>query len=75
VAGSEPGKNSKKGFHRNVSQKKKVKESISSLTNMTDKLVTSDEETTQVLNNIFTSVFTGNLASYTSQVDGPQDRD
>ncbi|KFQ11595.1 hypothetical protein N330_13859, partial [Leptosomus discolor] len=39
----------------------------------TGELVT-DEEKAEVLNNISASVFTGNLSSHTSRVDGPQDR-
>jgi len=43
--------------------------------NKTGKLLTTDEEKTEVRKNIFASVFTGNLFSHTSQVNGPQDRD
>ncbi|KFV50335.1 hypothetical protein N328_01276, partial [Gavia stellata] len=66
-------KNSKKGIYRYVSQKRKFKESIPPLMSKTGILVTMDEE--KVLKNIFASVFTGNLSSHTSRVDGPQDRD
>ncbi|KAK4817803.1 hypothetical protein QYF61_027854 [Mycteria americana] len=59
-------KNSKKGFYRYVSQKRKVKESIPPLMSKTGKLVTRDEKAAEVLNNFFTSVFTGNLSSHTS---------
>ena len=59
-------KNSKKGFYRYVSQKRKVKESIPTLMSKTGKLVTTDEEKAEVLHNFFASVFTGNLSSHTS---------
>ncbi|PKU45464.1 rna-directed dna polymerase from mobile element jockey-like [Limosa lapponica baueri] len=45
------------------------------LMSKTGKLVTMDKEEAEVLNNVFVSVFTGNLSSHTSRVDGPQDRD
>ena len=66
-------KNSKKSFYRYVSQKRKVKESVS--TNATSKQVTTYEEKAEVLKNIFVSTFTSNFSSHTSHVDGLQDRD
>ncbi|KFQ99133.1 hypothetical protein Y956_03969, partial [Nipponia nippon] len=52
-------KNNKKGFYRYVIQKRKVKESVPPLMSKTGKLVTTDEEKAEVLNNFFASVFTG----------------
>lgn len=43
--------------------------------NMSIILIIMEEEKAEVLHNFFASVFTGNLFSYTSQVDGLQDRD
>ncbi|KFQ86650.1 hypothetical protein N337_07878, partial [Phoenicopterus ruber ruber] len=68
-------KNNKKGFYRFASQERKVKESMPPLMSKTGKLVTMDEEKSEVLNNFFASVFIGSLSSHTSQVDGSQDRD
>ncbi|KFQ67578.1 hypothetical protein N335_10393, partial [Phaethon lepturus] len=61
-------KNKKKGFCRYVSQKRKVKESVTPLMSKTGKLVTTNEEKAKVLNDFFASVFTGNLSSHTSRV-------
>jgi len=66
-------KNNKKGFYRCVSQKRKVKESVSPLISKTGKVVTTDKEKAGVLNNFFASVFTGSLSSHTSRGDGPQE--
>ncbi|KFQ86757.1 hypothetical protein N337_09865, partial [Phoenicopterus ruber ruber] len=68
-------KNNKKGSSRHFSQKRKVRERVPHLISKTGKLVTTDEEKAEVLNNFFASVFTGNLSSHSSRVDGPQGRD
>jgi len=65
-------KNNMKGFYRYVSQKWKVKESIPSVMNKYEKLVSIDEEKDEVLNNFFASVFTGKLSPQPSPVDGLQ---
>jgi len=39
------------------------------------KLVSTDEEKAEILNNIFASVFTDNLSPHPSRVNGPQDGD
>jgi len=54
-------------------RKGRSKKLYSALMNKTGKLVTMDEKEAGVLNNFFASVFTGNLSSYMSRVDGPQD--
>ncbi|KAK4832433.1 hypothetical protein QYF61_023157 [Mycteria americana] len=58
--------NNKKGFYRYVSQKRKVRESVPLLMNMTDKLVTTVRKKAE--SSLATS-------PHTSRVDGPQDRD
>ncbi|KFQ85226.1 hypothetical protein N337_10020, partial [Phoenicopterus ruber ruber] len=67
-------KNNKRGFYRYVSQKRKVKESAPPLISRTGKLVTMNDGKAEVPN-FFASVFTGNLSSHTSRVDGLQDGD
>jgi len=67
-------KNNKKGFYRYVSQKRKIKESISTLMNKNDNLVSTDEKA-EVLCKIFASVCTGNLSPRPSRVNRPQDED
>jgi len=59
-------KNNQKGFCRYVSQKRKVKESICAPMNKNGDLVSTDEEKAEVLNNLFASVFTGNLSPHPS---------
>jgi len=59
-------KSNKKGFSRYVSQKRKVKESVTPMMSKTGKLITTDEEKAEILNKIFASFFTGNLSSHTS---------
>jgi len=41
----------------------------------TGKLVATNKEKAEVLNNLFASVFTDSLSCHTSRVDGPQGRD
>ncbi|KFQ71317.1 hypothetical protein N335_05210, partial [Phaethon lepturus] len=69
------GTKNKKDFYRYVSQKRKGKESVAPLMSKTGKLVTTDEEKAEVLNDFFASVFTGNVSTHNSQMNGPQDRD
>ncbi|KFQ61370.1 hypothetical protein N334_04214, partial [Pelecanus crispus] len=52
-------KNNKKGFYRYVNQKRKVKESVPPLMNKNGDLVSTDKGKAEVLNNFFSSVFSG----------------
>jgi len=56
-------------------RKGRSKKAYPHLMSKTAKVVTTDEEQAEVLNNCFASIFTDNLSSYTSQVDGLQDGD
>lgn len=49
----------KKGFHRDISSKRKTKENMAPLLNWAEGLVTKNTEVAEVLNVFFTSVFTG----------------
>ena len=55
-------KDNKKGFYRYVSQKGRIKGGVPFPMNKTRKQETTDEEKAEVLNNIFASVFMGNLS-------------
>ncbi|KFP63365.1 hypothetical protein N322_04034, partial [Cariama cristata] len=68
-------KKNMKGFFRFVNQKRKVKESIPPLMSKTRKLVVTDKEKAEELNNFFASVFTGNLIPHTCRVNEPRNRD
>lgn len=59
-------KNNKKGFSRYIDCKRKTKESIVPLTNEDGRLVETDVEKPEVLNNNFALVFTGSQSSHTS---------
>ncbi|KFO74885.1 hypothetical protein N303_15516, partial [Cuculus canorus] len=61
-------KTNKKGFYRYVNQKRKAKESITALMAGNYDLVSTDEEKTEVLNNIFASVFIDNHSPHLSLV-------
>jgi len=52
-------KNTSKGFYRYTGQKRKAKEIVPPLRNEKLKMVTTDMERVEVLNNFFASVFTG----------------
>jgi len=68
-------KNNQKGFYTYVSLRRKLKESVSTLMSNSGKLVTTGEEEAEVFNNSLASVFTGNLSSQTSPMDGLQGGD
>ncbi|PKU36007.1 nedd4-binding protein 2-like 2 [Limosa lapponica baueri] len=64
-------KNNKKDSYRYVNQKRKVTESVSPAMSKNHKLVTTDEEKTEVLKNFFALVFSANPSPHTSQIEGP----
>jgi len=79
-------KNNMKGFCRDVNQKRKVKQSVHSISlpaatppppimKKNGNLVSTDEAKAEVLNKIFASVFTDNLSPLTSAIDRLQDGD
>ena len=61
-------KNNKKGFVRNLDQKRRAKDSRAPLKNKEGELPSTDMETAEVINEIFSSVFTGSQASQASCV-------
>jgi len=50
------GENNKKGFYRYVNQKRKPKEQVPALMSKTGKLVATDKEKAEVLNNFYLSL-------------------
>ncbi|KFP96141.1 hypothetical protein N329_05204, partial [Haliaeetus albicilla] len=58
----------KKSFCRYVSDKRKTRENVGALRKATGDLVTWDMEKADVLNDFFSSVFTGKCSSHTAQV-------
>ncbi|KFO06993.1 hypothetical protein N312_02671, partial [Balearica regulorum gibbericeps] len=68
-------KDNKKSFDRYVSEKRRMMENVGPLQNETGDLVTQDMEKTEVLNNFFASVFTGNCLSHTAQIAEGKGRD
>jgi len=67
-------KNNKKDFYRYVSQKRKIKESVTPM-RKNGNLLSTDEERAEVLHNFFASVFTGNCSPRPSPADGLPDGD
>ena len=55
-------KKNKKGFHRYISRRRQIKESVPPLINEDGELVSSDKEKAKVLSKNFASVFTGGEA-------------
>jgi len=53
-----------------ISTEKKGQRKHIPLMSETGKLVTADEQKAEVVSNYFASVFTGNLSSHTSRVEG-----
>ena len=56
-------KKNEKVFYEYISEKRNVQEGISPLESNTDKLVTTNKDNAELLNNIFASVFTGSCPS------------
>ena len=56
-------KNNSKTFYRYIGQKRQAKASVPPLVNVKGELASTDEEKAEVLNEFFTSVFTGSQDS------------
>ncbi|GAB0185602.1 mitochondrial enolase superfamily member 1 [Grus japonensis] len=67
-------KDNKKSFYRYVGDKRRMSENVGPLQNETGDLVTQDMEKAEVLNDFFTSVFTGKCGlTHTAQVTEGRD--
>ena len=58
-----------------LTRKGRLKKAYPLPMNKNSNLVSTDEEKAEVVNNFFALIFTGNLSSHTSRVDGPQGGD
>ncbi|PKU42857.1 rna-directed dna polymerase from mobile element jockey-like [Limosa lapponica baueri] len=61
-------KTNKKGFYKDMSNKRQTRENVGPLHNEMDNLVTEDMEEAEVLNAFFASVFTSKTNLWESQV-------
>ncbi|GAB0202857.1 mitochondrial enolase superfamily member 1 [Grus japonensis] len=66
-------KDNKKSFYRYVSDKRRTREDVGPLWNVTGDLITQNMEKAEVLNDFFASVFTGTCLSHTAQVTEGRD--
>lgn len=65
-------KENKKRFYRHLNQKRKVQDVVYPLVSDRGKLVTKDKEKSEVLNNIFSSVFSDNCSSQSPLMNGSE---
>ena len=63
-------KKNKKGFYRYLNQKRKVQEGIPPLVSNKGRLVTTDKEKVEVLNNFFVLAFSDNCSSHSPPMFG-----
>ena len=64
-------KNNKKTFYRYIGQKRQAKMGVPTLVNLKGELASTDEEKAEVLNEFFTSVFTGGQDSSLFHIPKP----